>query len=155
MTTERTVTRRAKDGTRVMAYTARMRDGIEERTYPSGKRTFFVRVRFEGRQRSMAVQGPQTWRSARTYKAAIVTQLARGEFLAPEKLATSFDAFAAEWSKASSVKSETTAIYDGYLRLHLLPALGGAEMAQVTPQAVEQFQGRVCWLRDCHHARRG
>ena len=59
MTTERTVTRRQRDGTRVTAYAARMRDGIEERVYPSGKRTFFVKVRFEGKQKSIAVQGPQ------------------------------------------------------------------------------------------------
>ena len=55
-------------------------------------------------------------------------------------IATTFADFAAAWSAASNSKPGTQVVYEGYLRLHLLPRLGAVEMGKLAPQTIEAFK---------------
>ena len=55
-------------------------------------------------------------------------------------IATTFADFAAAWGAASNSKPGTQVVYEGYLRLHLLPRLGAVEMGKLAPQTIEAFK---------------
>jgi integrase len=136
----RTVTRKARDGSEVVAYKTRMRDGIEERVYPSGKRSFFVRVRWQGRQRPLRVKGAQTWANARAFKASVLTQMQGDDFIAPERQRITFAALSKRWLEAIEVSPESIPVYRGLLDNHLLPAFGSVQILRLSPEKIQQFK---------------
>jgi integrase len=94
----------------------------------------------EGRQRWRTTG---TLREARLLRADLVSKVSRGERVAPSKLTVA--AYSAEWlaTLEGRLRPRSTALYEGHLRVHVLPRLGRRRLADVTVDDVASLLGEL------------
>ena len=79
----------------------------------------------------------------RTLRVALSDQL-RGGFVDPRKGRISFENYATTWlERRPNLRPRTRELYDGQLRNHLLPTLGGTELGKITPVVVRAWHGKL------------
>lgn len=79
----------------------------------------------------------------RTLRVALSDQL-RGGFVDPRKGRISFENYATTWlERRPNLRPRTRELYDGQLRNHLLPTLGGTELGKITPAVVRAWHGKL------------
>lgn len=79
----------------------------------------------------------------RTLRVALSDQL-RGGFVDPRKGRISFGDYATAWlERRPNLRPRTRELYDGQLRNHLLPTLGGTELGKITPAVVRAWHGTL------------
>ena len=70
----------------------------------------------------------------------ILNDVANGEYVEPNNLTVS--SWLKEWLEVyalPTVKQSTYVSYEGYVRLHLAPALGGIKLTQLTTESIQRF----------------
>jgi integrase len=114
------------------------------RNYPKGGWEARYRVT-EGGRRKWRARTFATKRAAERFLAETVTDIHRGEYIDPTKLATTFGEVAAAWIDASSqkLKPKTLAGYEWCLNKHLLPEWGSVKVGDVDLAAVQGWIGRM------------
>jgi integrase len=107
--------------------------GIYARETPSGRRYEITYTDSTGRQRWQVIVGGL--REARAVRADIVSKLARGEHVAPSKLA--LREIAEVWLEGQlHLRRRTLERYETVLRLHILPHLGRRRVAAISEEDV-------------------
>lgn len=90
---------------------------------------------------------PVTFTGRRDAEAWLATQqadLVRGTWKAYEPGRTLLDDYAGSWiAQHSDLKPRTTALYLSLLRLHILPALGGYQVNELTPSMVREWYAQL------------
>jgi len=86
--------------------------------------------------------GPHTFATktgAQRWLATVETDLQRGVWVDPRPGRLTLDAYSTEWMKSRELRPTTRELYDGYLRVHISPVLGGVELAQLSPTLVRRW----------------
>jgi integrase len=84
---------------------------------------------------------------AKTFLAAALTDIARGEWRDPRGGAVPFREWADKWFAARVVRLTTNAADVGRYRTHLLPAFGDAELKDLTPLRIKTFVAQMSTTR--------
>ncbi len=75
---------------------------------------------------------------------SVETDIARGRWVQPEAGRVTLTDFAEQWlTDHPGLRPRTRENYDGMLRLHILPTLGGVELARVTPSSVRRWHAEL------------
>jgi len=111
------------------------------RTLPSGR--FQARYRVDG----VLHTAPTTFatkRDADTFLAEVRTMLERGTWVNPAAGKMTLEEYATRWlAKRVQLRIRTRELYEGLLRLHILPTLGGTLLVDVTPAIVRDWNASL------------
>jgi hypothetical protein len=80
---------------------------------------------------------------AKTFLAAVLTDMARGEWHDPRGGAVPLREWAGKWFAARVVRATTQAGDFGRYRTHLLPAFGNVELKDLTPLRIKTFVAQM------------
>lgn len=81
---------------------------------------------------------------AEDFAAAVRTDLRRGEWIDPDRSATTYAAWAERWLKTRThLKPKTLVGYDSLLRTQVLPTFGDLRIDRIEPIAVEEWIGTM------------
>ncbi|WNM35120.1 site-specific integrase [Streptomyces sp. Li-HN-5-11] len=118
----------------------------------AGKRRQFGRVRKlpSGRYQARYVgpdgqlrPAPDTFRTKREadeWLADKQTEMRRGDWHDPDAGKVPFGAYAAAWVNERELTSRTRQLYESLLRIHLEPAFGGVNVAEISPPFVRRWR---------------
>jgi integrase len=91
--------------------------------------------------------GPQTFRTKREadgYLASVRTEVERGGWIDPSGGRVELRAYADRWlAERPQLRPRTKELYEGQLRLHILPALGDLELGDITPSTVRAWRAEL------------
>ena len=101
------------------------------RKLPSGR--YQARYRVDGKM----VAAPTTFRTKRdaeAYLSTVRADMERGTWVNPAAGKVTLRAYATRWlEQRPDLRPRTVELYEGELRLHILPVLGDLELAKITP----------------------
>ncbi len=104
---------------------------------PSGR--YQARFRVDGKM----VAAPTTFRTKRdaeAYLSTVRADMDRGQWVNPEGGKTALRDYAWKWlEQRPDLRPRTVELYESELRLHILPVLGGFELAKLTPTKVREW----------------
>jgi integrase len=85
----------------------------------------------------------RTKREAVTFAAGVETDRTRGGLVDPRAGKVTFAAYSADWlAHRPDLRPRTRGVYEGTLRLHIIPGLGRHELGKISPESVR------CWRSD-------
>ncbi len=88
--------------------------------------------------------GPTTFRTKReadAFLATVRTDVERGSWIDPDAGKTKFEAYAARWlAERPQLRPRTRELYEGQLRLHILPVFGEVELGEISPSRVRRWR---------------
>lgn len=120
---------------------------INPRRVAGGKVVYDVRLRTpDGRQYKRTFR---TKREAELFEASDRTERSRGGWVDPAAGRTPLGEYAERWLRDRKLRPRTAELYEGLLRLHILPTLGEVHLADVTTARVRS------WLADLDRKRPG
>lgn len=91
----------------------------------------------------------RTKREAETFEAQEIADRSRSTWIDPRAANVSLDEYATRWLKTrAQLRPRTRELYEGLLRLHILPDLGALTLGQLTSAGIRQWHG------DLHAARK-
>lgn len=114
----------------------------------SGYATFRGRVLWRGRRYEVYQGVPATARSLKPHAdkcradlTSKIRELEAGTAAPRDKEKTTLREWAVAWLriKAGQVRATTMVNYEGYMRLHVLPALGHVRLADLTPEMIQEL----------------
>ena len=80
-------------------------------------------------------------READAFLATVRTDVERGAWIDPDAGKTTFQEYSARWlSERPQLRPRTRELYEGQLRLHILPVLGKVELGEITPSRVRRWR---------------
>jgi len=107
------------------------------RKLPSGR--YQARYRVDRR----LIGAPTTFRTKRdaeSYLANVRTDMERGNWVNPASGKVTLREYATKWlEQRPDLRPRTVELYEGELRLHILPALGELELTKITPTKVRDW----------------
>lgn len=107
------------------------------RKLPSGR--YQARYRVDGKM----LGAPATFRTKRdaeAYLATVRTDMDRGHWVNPLAGKVTLTDYSAKWlEQRPDLRPRTVELYESELRLHILPTLGGLELAKITPTKVRDW----------------
>lgn len=107
------------------------------RKLPSGR--YQARYRADGKLVS-ADTTFRTKRDAETYLATVRADMERGQWVNPTSGKIPFREYATKWlEQRPDLRPRTQELYEGELRLHILPVLGDIELSKLTPSKVREW----------------
>ncbi|WP_198679328.1 tyrosine-type recombinase/integrase [Thermomonospora amylolytica] len=128
-----------------------MRDGIRKilnkrESRRQGKNVYSWKVPYRDANGKQSSETFGTLKEAKAFRDKTRTRRNEGLIIDAKAGAVSVAGYAAEWLKTAAVKRPTTyKNYEGYVRLHIVPALGGHQLRAVTRADVQGFvNGLVC-----------
>jgi hypothetical protein len=74
-----------------------------------------------------------TKRESDAYLASDRADIDRGSWIDPDAGKVTFEEYSSRWLAERPLRPRTRELYDGQLRLHILPVLGETELDQITP----------------------
>ncbi|MGI8806361.1 MAG: tyrosine-type recombinase/integrase [Acidimicrobiales bacterium] len=81
-----------------------------------------------------------TKRDAGRFLDAVRTDLERGTWIDPRAAKVTLDEYAKRWLlDRTDLRPRTAELYEGLLRNHILPALGGSQLADLTPSKIRSW----------------
>ncbi len=80
-----------------------------------------------------------TKKDAERWLAVKEAEIIRGEWTNPDAGAVSFKEYAAEWLRDRALKPKTRQLYEGLLRLHILPAFEGMTLGEIKDRHVRRW----------------
>lgn len=110
---------------------------------PSGR--WRVRMADPVTGRRVSIGTFATKSDAETAFAKALTEQGRGAWVAPSKGRTTLNEYAPAWlesrltRKGERLRPKTRELYEGFLRLHILPALGEAQLHQLTTSRIRAW----------------
>ena len=110
---------------------------------PSGR--WRVRLHDPGTGRRVSLGSFKTKAEAERAFAAAVTDQQKGVWVAPEKGRVALDDYAWQWldtrltSRGERLRPKTRELYEGFLRLHILPALGPLPLGRLTTAGIRSW----------------
>lgn len=111
------------------------------RKLPSGR--YQARYRVDGKM----VSAPTTFRTKRdaeAYLSTVRADMERGVWMNPDAGKVTLREYATKWlDHCGDLKPRTVELYEGELRLHILPPLGDIELAKLTPAKVREWNGAM------------
>jgi len=111
------------------------------RKLPSGRHQ--ARYRVDGK----LISAPTTFRTKRdaeAYLANVRTDMERGNWVNPASGKVTLREYATKWlEQRADLRPRTVELYEGELRLHILPALGELELTKVTPTRVRDWHAAM------------
>lgn len=119
------------------------------RPWPVGRWEGFASCRPEGGRRAISSKvsgGPHPRRSgpiglADSWLSATCTDLQRGSWVDPEAGKVALADYAVHWlANRPELRPRTQEFYRSLLRLHILPALGGIQLADLSPAKVRSWR---------------
>jgi integrase len=115
---------------------------IEARVLKSGRTVYDVRLRDPyGRLYKRTFR---TKREAERFRATELTDRARGAWVDPRRGKVTLEQYGRQWlSRRPDLRPRTRELYEGLLRLHILPALGELEIGAVTTQVVRAWRAQM------------
>lgn len=112
------------------------------RRLPSGR--YQARYRDETGAEYTAPETFATKTDAARWLATIETDMLRGQWIEPRSGQVTLKSFAAEWLVSRpNLRPRTRELYGSLLRLHILPALGSAELSRITPTVVRRWHAEL------------
>jgi integrase len=123
-------------------YKRQMREGIEERVYPTGKKSYFVPVPHGNRQHWHKVPDPQTWAHARTHKRRILADMDRGEYVDKKKRNMPLSDFCAYFFSVRhlELRPNSQRIYQRHIDRLIVPHLGVIPLGHLTPEDIQRWK---------------
>ena len=123
-------------------YKREMRDGIERRTYPSGKVSFFVPLPLGKKQRWHKIDDPQTWAHARREKRRLLSEIERGSYVEAARQQMPLEAFCARWfaGRQHDLRPNSLRLYSRAIDTQITPHLGSIPLSQLSPEDVERWK---------------
>lgn len=107
------------------------------RKLPSGR--YQARYRVDGKM----VGAPRTFRTKRdaeAYLSTVRADMERGTWVDPGAGKVTLRVYATRWlEQRADLRPRTVELYEGELRLHILPVLGDRELARITPAQVRDW----------------
>jgi len=104
-------------------------------------------VRYRARWRDPEGKARERWFTkkgeADRFAASMATDVARGQYLAPDAGRVTFADYASNWLAIQAVDPSTRQAMGIYLRVHILPALGSARLADIRPSSVAGLVHRL------------
>lgn len=83
----------------------------------------------------------RTKREADAYLASVRSDVDRGSWIDPDAGKVTFGEYSSRWLvERPQLRPRTRELYDGELRLHILPALGDAELREITPSRIRTWR---------------
>ena len=83
----------------------------------------------------------RTKREADAYLAAVRSDVDRGSWIDPDAGKVTFEEYATRWlAERPQLRPRTRELYEGELRLHILPALGSTELREITPSRIRTWR---------------
>ena len=83
----------------------------------------------------------RTKREADAYLAAVRSEVDRGSWIDPDAGKVTFEEYATRWlAERPQLRPRTRELYEGELRLHILPALGATELREITPSRIRTWR---------------
>ncbi len=111
------------------------------RKLPSGR--YQARYRVEGRM-VPAVTTFRTKRDAEAYLSTVRADIERGQWVNPAAGKVSLREYGTKWlEQRPDLRPRTRELYESELRLHILPVLGGLELAKITPSRVREWNSAM------------
>ncbi|MCU1497831.1 MAG: putative prophage phiRv2 integrase [Acidimicrobiales bacterium] len=111
------------------------------RKLPSGR--YQARYRLDGKM----VSAPTTFRTKRDaegFLATVRADMERGHFVNPTVGKVSLQVYATHWlDQRPDLRPRTIELYEGELRLHILPALGDVDLADLTSARVREWRSAL------------
>lgn len=107
------------------------------RKLPSGR--YQARYRVDGKMAS-APTTFRTKRDAEAYLSTVRADMERGTWVNPIAGKVTLREYSTKWLEhRPDLRPRTVELYEGELRLHILPVLGGLELAMITPTKVRDW----------------
>jgi integrase len=107
------------------------------RKLPSGR--YQARYRLDGKMAAAPVTF-RTKRDAEAYLSTVRTDMERGTWVNPIAGKVTLRDYSSRWlEQRPDLRPRTVELYEGELRLHILPVLGNLELAKVTPVRVRDW----------------
>ena len=111
------------------------------RKLPSGR--YQARCRVDGRMEA-APTTFRTKRDAEAYLSTIRADMERGTWVNSGAGRVTLRAYATTWlEQRADLRPRTVELYEGELRLHILPVLGDLELARITPARVRDWHAGI------------
>ena len=107
------------------------------RKLPSGR--YQARYRVDGKM-AAAPTTFRTKRDAEAYLSTVRADMERGQWVNPASGKVTLRSYATKWlAQRPDLRPRTVELYEGELRLHILPVLGDVELAKLTPAKVRDW----------------
>ncbi len=107
------------------------------RKLPSGR--YQARYRVDGKM-AAAPTTFRTKRDAEAYLSTVQADMERGQWVNPASAKVTLRSYATKWlAQRPDLRPRTVELYEGELRLHILPVLGDVELAKLTPAKVRDW----------------
>lgn len=114
---------------------------------PSGR--WRVRLLEPGAGRRVSIGSFKTKAEAERAFASAVTDQQKGAWVAPEKGRVTLDDYAWQWldtrltARGERLRPKTRELYEGFLRLHILPTLGPLPLGRLTTAGIRGWHARL------------
>lgn len=83
----------------------------------------------------------RTKREADAYLASVRSDVDRGSWIDPDAGRVTFEEYSSRWlAERPHLRPRTRELYEGELRLHILPALGATELREITPSRIRTWR---------------
>ena len=83
----------------------------------------------------------RTKREADAYLASVRADVDRGSWIDPDAGKVTFEEYSSRWlAERPQLRPRTRELYEGQLRLHILPVLGETELGQITPSRIRTWR---------------
>ena len=90
---------------------------------------------------------PMTFRTKREadgYLASVRSDVGRGSWIDPDAGKVKFGEYSSRWlAERPQLRPRTRELYEGELRLHIIPALGETELGQITPSRIRTWRAAM------------
>ena len=111
------------------------------RKLPSGR--YQARYRVDGKMVSAPTMF-RTKRDAEAYLSTVRADMERGQWANPVAGKVTLQEYSTKWlEQRPDLRPRTVELYEGELRLHILPVLGGLELAKITPTKVRDWHSAL------------
>src|SRR5262245_10214275 len=113
---------------------------IQKRMTAAGETRYDVEYRApDGRSRSKTFKRRK---DAETFLRSVETEVADGSWIDPNAGKVTLARYSKSWlASRGKLTARTKELYEGQLRLHILPALGDVPLNKLTPALVREWHG--------------